>query len=470
MKIATVITAVLLATGISFGQLPNSNMYLFSQKNLHAIPPQYMAPWSYSAIWGYAAPDGREYAILGCGLGTAFYDVTDSSNVREVGFFPTPINLSNPDAGVLWVEMKVYSHYAYVVSEADTSGVRIFDLRYLPDSVKYVKKFMAPGHSSTHTISQEGPYLYLNGANASFGQGTAVLDLTNDPENPVVRGRWNTRYVHDSRVLRDTIFAMNINAGDGQITIIDARNKDSLKTITQWLNLPNPSPHNCALTKSRDYLYATEEVGALPRLLKIWDIRDLGNVTQVATWQPTGITTSIVHNVEIYGDTAVIAHYTAGVRVLNIANPASPVEIGWYDTYPQNNSNNYLGCWGVYKLPSGKIIASDMTTGLYVLKMGQSVGISNPTEEAAGFALEQNYPNPFNPVTTISYRTGKSAFVNLKVYDILGNELSSLVNGKAQAGQHKVDFDGSNLATGVYYYSLFADGERISTKRMTLIK
>src|SRR4030095_6003880 len=131
---------------------------------------------------------------------------------------------------------------------------------------------------------------------------------------------WNTRYVHDCRVFRDTIFAMNISSGDGQITVIDARNKDSLKTVTQWFNAPNPSPHNCALTSDRKYLYATDEVGQLPRLLKVWNIQDLSNVTQVTTWQPTNITTSRVHNVEIYGDTAVIAHYTAGVRVLNISN------------------------------------------------------------------------------------------------------------------------------------------------------
>ncbi|MEO8209248.1 MAG: choice-of-anchor B family protein, partial [bacterium] len=457
---------LLLITSSAYSQLPNNNMHLVGNLNLHPIPPQFGAPWDYAAIWGYSAPNGREYAILGCALGTAFYDVTDSANIHEIDFFPVQIDTTNPDQGVLWHEMKVYSHYAYVVSEAAASGVEIYDLQYLPDSVVFVRKYLAPGHSSTHSISQEGHYLYLNGANAAFGHGTVVLDII-DPINPVVKGKWDTRYVHDCRVLRDTIFAMNIN--DGNITVIDARNKDSLKTITQWFNLPNPAPHNCALTKDRKYLYATDEVGGIPRLLKVWNIQDLTNVTQVTTWQPTNITTSIVHNVEIYGDTAVIAHYTAGVRVLDISNPAQPVEIAWYDTYPLNNGNTYLGCWGVYRFPSGKIIASDMKTGLYVLKLGSSVGINENNNLVEDFRLDQNYPNPFNPVTTISYQLAVSDFVAVKVFDVLGNEVATLVNEKQSAGTHSINWDAANFSSGIYYYKISTENFS-DTKKMILLK
>lgn len=466
MKIFTVLFLSLFLFSNSKAQLANNNMYLLKNLNLHQIPPKYGAPWDYAAVWGYVAPDGKEYAILGGALGTSFFNISDSANIYEVDFFPTTINFSDPDQGVLWKEMKVYSHYAYVVSEADTSGVEIYDLQYLPDTVLFVKKFTAPGHRSTHSVSQEGHYLYLNGSNASFGQGIAVLDLI-DPVNPVLRGKWNTRYVHDCRVLRDTIFAMNIN--DGNVTVIDAGNKDSLKTISQWLNLPNPSPHNNALTSDRKYLYSTDEVGAIPRLIKIWNIQDLTNVTQVSTWQPTNITTSIVHNVEIYGDTAVIAHYTAGVRVLDISNPAQPSEIAWYDTYPSNNGNTYTGCWGVYKFPSGKIAASDMKTGLYVLKVGNSVGINDYNNTADDYSLGQNYPNPFNPKTIIRYSISENNFVNLKVYDILGNEVSELVNKKQTAGNYQIEFNGESLSSGIYFYRL-TSGEFVETKRMILLK
>jgi hypothetical protein len=262
---------------------------------------------------------------------------------------------------------------------------------------------------------------------------------------------------------------MNINSGDGQITVIDVRNKDSLKSITQWFNLPNPAPHNCALTKNRNYLYATDEVGSIPRLLKVWNITDLSNVTQVATWQPSGITGSIVHNVEIYGDTAVIAHYTAGVRVLDISNPASPQEIAWYDTYPANNNNLYQGCWGVYKFPSGKIAASDMNTGLYVFRVGKSVGINENQIAQVNFKLEQNYPNPFNPKTIITYELRLDNFTTLKIFNAVGNEVSSLINGNQKKGSYSVVWDGGNFPSGIYYYCL-KSGSKSETKKMTLLK
>ncbi|NJD23624.1 MAG: T9SS type A sorting domain-containing protein, partial [Melioribacter sp.] len=87
------------------------------------------------------------------------------------------------------------------------------------------------------------------------------------------------------------------------------------------------------------------------------------------------------------------------------------------------------------------------------------------------FTLKQNYPNPFNPETVISYRLAVSCFVSLKIYDILGNEVATLVNEFQQAGIHNSTFiiHNSTLPSGVYFYRLQA-GEFIQTKKMLLIK
>ncbi|MBI2419394.1 MAG: T9SS type A sorting domain-containing protein [Ignavibacteriales bacterium] len=93
----------------------------------------------------------------------------------------------------------------------------------------------------------------------------------------------------------------------------------------------------------------------------------------------------------------------------------------------------------------------------------------NKTGKPTGFILEQNYPNPFNPETVISYVLPASNHVTLTVYDMLGNTVNQLVNGRQSAGKHTLSFSGKNLASGVYYYTLNYNGNSIS-KKMALIK
>ena len=85
------------------------------------------------------------------------------------------------------------------------------------------------------------------------------------------------------------------------------------------------------------------------------------------------------------------------------------------------------------------------------------------------FRLFQNYPNPFNPATSIEYRVGSSEYVTLKVYDLLGREVAILVNEEKHPGNYEVEFDGSNLSSGVYFYQLKA-GEFVETKKMIYLK
>ncbi|MDQ7816896.1 MAG: two-component regulator propeller domain-containing protein [Melioribacteraceae bacterium] len=87
----------------------------------------------------------------------------------------------------------------------------------------------------------------------------------------------------------------------------------------------------------------------------------------------------------------------------------------------------------------------------------------------ADFKLYQNYPNPFNPSTTISFSLPWSQFITLKIYDILGIEISTLVNEEKQPGNYKIKFDGSNLSSGIYYYQISA-GQFVETKKFVLLK
>ena len=85
------------------------------------------------------------------------------------------------------------------------------------------------------------------------------------------------------------------------------------------------------------------------------------------------------------------------------------------------------------------------------------------------FSLSQNYPNPFNPATTIKFALPKDVNVTLKIYDLLGREVKTLVNEIKKSGYYEVSFDGSSLASGIYFYRLEA-GTFVDTKKMVLVK
>jgi len=113
---------------------------------------------------------------------------------------------------------------------------------------------------------------------------------------------------------------------------------------------------------------------------------------------------------------------------------------------------------------------SDECTILHTTNGGVTfVDDDNPRRTATHDLLQQNYPNPFNPNTTIKYELPKSSVVKLSVYDMLGREISVLINDRRDAGVHEVKFDGSNLASGVYVYRLTA-GDFVQSKKLVILK
>jgi photosystem II stability/assembly factor-like uncharacterized protein len=117
------------------------------------------------------------------------------------------------------------------------------------------------------------------------------------------------------------------------------------------------------------------------------------------------------------------------------------------------------------------VFAGTEVSGIWCAPFSGVTGVKQPTTSALpkAFQLEQNYPNPFNPSTTISYQLSEVSIVKLNVYDILGRQVATLVNGRQNAGNYNVTFNASNLSTGVYFYKLQA-GTYSDTKKLMLIK
>jgi hypothetical protein len=127
-------------------------------------------------------------------------------------------------------------------------------------------------------------------------------------------------------------------------------------------------------------------------------------------------------------------------------------------------TGNYAGTAGV----QGNFCIAQLTNSPI------PTGITTPTGTPAEFKLSQNYPNPFNPATKIEYAIPFDSKVVLSVYDMLGKEVATLVNNNFQkAGFYSVDFNGSNLISGIYFYKITAQGSKndfVMTKKMILIK
>ena len=131
-----------------------------------------------------------------------------------------------------------------------------------------------------------------------------------------------------------------------------------------------------------------------------------------------------------------------------------------------SNKNNLKLAWE-YIGNNGDIVALDnITLTSYYIVTGVE---DNKPIVITDFMLQQNYPNPFNPSTVISFQIPNRSYVQLKVYDILGIEIATLVNEERPAGDYKVNFDASSMSSGIYFYRIVAD-KYIETKKMILLR
>ena len=134
-------------------------------------------------------------------------------------------------------------------------------------------------------------------------------------------------------------------------------------------------------------------------------------------------------------------------------NYTAPGSDGW-DTLYVTVTAAHAGNW---RFLANKHIYVKLATGI----TNQNIPVN--------FKLNQNYPNPFNPTTKIGFSIGSAGYVKLTVYDLTGNEVAILMNGKKDAGNYDIEFKAENLSSGVYFYKLETN-EFTDVKRMTLIK
>ena len=214
--------------------------------------------------------------------------------------------------------------------------------------------------------------------------------------------------------------------------------------------LPNPAVNEYGFTMIGSTLFAGIDSG-------VYYSVDNGN-----SWNPTNLTGVLVYTIYAYLNNLFAGH--SGQAVYHSSdngltwlpvNEGLPTEI-----YPQSiitsGDKIFLAAHydGLYWRPLSELVLSVHGSG---------------TDVPADYSLFQNYPNPFNPSTKISFSIPALSFVKLKLYDVVGNEIETLVNEEKQTGTYEITWYVENLPSGVYFYQLKA-GDYVSTKKMTLLK
>jgi len=308
----------------------------------------------YTDIWGYAA-NGREYALMGVTGGTSIIDVTNPASPVEVDFISGPTAPSYE-----WRDIKTHLNYAYVVTEGTGSGqgLQIIDLSNLPTSASLVNT-VDTWFNSAHDIFIDNGYAYVVGTNG--GGGMHILDLS-DPVNPTETAYYTASgYIHDLYVWDDTVV---VCAGSsGEYHLVNVSNKSNPQFISASSPISGIYAHSGWMTEDKRYFIAAEEFNV--KDLIVYDLKDRSTWDVVVlSWQMSG--NSPIHNIFVLGNYAHISYYKDGYVVLDISNPTAPTLAGQYDTFP-GSGGTYDGAWGCYPyLPSGHIIISDLSTGLYI--------------------------------------------------------------------------------------------------------
>lgn len=312
---------------------------------------------AYNDVWGYAAPDGREYALLGMKDGFMIVNCTDPVAPYEVAFYPGTL--------CTWRDLKTWSHYVYVVTDC-AGGVDVVDMAD-PENPVYMNNFGSGQFANAHNVAIDTGtgLLYAVGTN----NGMRIYNLVANPVNPPQVGSWNNSYVHDISVKDGMAHAALIYAGiyrilnvsnPGNITTIDSISSGENFAHATWPNEDNTL-----------VVGADETTG--DRHLLFYDTSNPTAITKAGVY--TENSNSIPHNPFLKDDVCHVSWYTEGYIALDVSDPAAPVKIGRFDTQKNTSAGGqsaFMGAWGCYPFsPSGFIYVSDRQRGLFVVSLNE---------------------------------------------------------------------------------------------------
>ena len=315
-------------------------------------------------VWGYVAPDGTEYALVGLIDGVSVVSLADPENPVEVA--------KAAGQRSLWRDMKTYREYAYVTADQGNMGLTVIDLRQLPDTIAVdTLRYSVPGFERAfvraHNIYIDttlGRAFTAGGDRNLNDGGVLIFDLKNDPLEPELLAVGPGTYAHDVYVQDSLMYASEIYRGE--LAVYDLTRLDSIVNLGR-VSTPFAFTHNAWTSADGSVVYTTDERSNAS--VASYDLSDPEDIRLLDEYRPlTSLNTrTIPHNVHFIDDFLSISHYTDGLRVVDAVDPSNLIEVANYDTWP-GPDGGFNGAWGAFPyLPSGLTLVSDRQTGLYVV-------------------------------------------------------------------------------------------------------
>ncbi|MEM6646258.1 MAG: choice-of-anchor B family protein [Bacteroidota bacterium] len=445
-------------------------------------------------MWGWTDSEtGRNYALVGRRNGTSFVDVSDPANPVYLGDLPKPAAAQS----TTWRDIKVYNDHAFIVADqTPRHGMQIFDLTRLrgltSDAGIFTEDANYTGIEDAHNIAinESTGFAYLVGSN-TCGGGLHIVNIQ-DPMNPTFEacfahpntGRRGTGYTHDTQcVLYDGPDAdysgreICVNSNETAVSIADVTDKSDIIAVSTGTYPDARYIHQGWLTPDLRYFIQNDELDELNRVVGqtrtlIWDLEDLDSPELLTEYMAS--VPAIDHNIYIVGDRAYLANYTSGLRILDISDIENPVEVGFFDTYPDDDRAVFSGAWTSYPFFSNGVIAiSSQGEGLFMVRPSGDaalrVGTDDEADVPAAFALDAAYPNPFNPETTVQVTMRETAWITVAAYDLSGREVARLFDGVLSVGTFPLTFYADDLPSGTYLIRA-ASNASAQTQKVTLLK
>jgi len=359
--------------GVAAGLYPCENIDLLATMGTNQVGGGDM-----NDIWGWTDPlDGKEYVILGRTSGTAFIDISNPTNPIYLG------NLNTNTVASLWRDIKVYNNYAFIVSEAGSHGMQVFDLTNLRDIANPPVNFSADaiytgfGNAHNIVINEQSGRAYGVGTNTASG-GLHIVDISN-PLNPTILGTFSADgYTHDAHVVnyigddpqhqgKEIAFACNEN----NIAIVDVTDPTDATLISSGSYGNASYTHQGWLTEDHKYFIVGDELDEYYGVVGntttyFFNVEDLDNPYLAGSY--TSSSTAIDHNLYIKDGIAYQSNYRAGLRMLDLNNLPSAEEIGFFDLYPSSDAAAFNGTWSNYPyFESGVVAVSHIEQGLFLL-------------------------------------------------------------------------------------------------------